>query len=396
VKYHIALSFSGKDRDYVERVATLLRAAGVDVFYDFFEEENLWGKDLYEHLSSVYKDQAMFTVMFVSESYKNKLWGNHERKSAQARAFSESREYILPAKFDVDVDIPGVLDTTGYIDLNKKSPEELSELIVKKLKKSGVDLEGQFEYSDFSKQDIDYPINEGTLSSKIIKKLKSYNWYTQSPAVEQILDLDWGNIDSNQAFVLGRNLYQCACGGERRAESILSNLRRELASIPKDSTLDLVNGMLFEVYFNSKGEFRGAEIKGRCLDNLLSLQGIKKFESSILFIRRALEPYKSELPFLPNTSPEKVTFNVKIKKSDPPEIKSIKCNGIELLSKDGDPKGKIWRLSFRKFSIKGLKGELSREWYIPLEQLSIDLNKKVKKGTEFRLPKETSIIWPTR
>ena len=71
-KYHIALSFAGEDRKYVEEVANYLQAAGVDVFYDLFEEEDLWGKDLYEHLTSIYRDQAMFTVMFVSEFYVKK------------------------------------------------------------------------------------------------------------------------------------------------------------------------------------------------------------------------------------------------------------------------------------------------------------------------------------
>ena len=61
-KYHVALSFAGENRDYVEEVANYLRSASVDVFYDLFEEEDLWGKDLYEHLTSVYRDQAMFTV----------------------------------------------------------------------------------------------------------------------------------------------------------------------------------------------------------------------------------------------------------------------------------------------------------------------------------------------
>ena len=74
-KYHIALSFAGEDRMYVEEVANHLRSASVEVFYDLFEEEDLWGKNLYEHLTSVYRDQAMFTVMFVSEHYINKLWG---------------------------------------------------------------------------------------------------------------------------------------------------------------------------------------------------------------------------------------------------------------------------------------------------------------------------------
>ena len=78
-KYHVALSFAGEDRDYVGRVATQLRADGVDVFYDKFEEADLWGKNLYEHFSNVYQTMAIFTVMFVSEAYKNKVWTNHER-----------------------------------------------------------------------------------------------------------------------------------------------------------------------------------------------------------------------------------------------------------------------------------------------------------------------------
>ena len=115
-KYHVALSFAGKDRKYVDEVAERLQAEGVKVFYDKFEETTLWGKDLYAYFSDVYQNQAFYTVMFVSEAYKEKLWTNHERKSAQARAFSENEEYILPAFFDTTVEVPGVLRTTGYVD----------------------------------------------------------------------------------------------------------------------------------------------------------------------------------------------------------------------------------------------------------------------------------------
>lgn len=96
-KYHVALSFAGEDRAYVERVATQLVSEGVTVFYDKFEEATLSGKNLYTHLSDVYENKALFTVMFISDHYKNKLWTNHERESAQARAFENNREYILPA-----------------------------------------------------------------------------------------------------------------------------------------------------------------------------------------------------------------------------------------------------------------------------------------------------------
>jgi hypothetical protein len=33
-KYHVAPSFAGEDRAYVEKVATYLKAEGVSVFYD--------------------------------------------------------------------------------------------------------------------------------------------------------------------------------------------------------------------------------------------------------------------------------------------------------------------------------------------------------------------------
>ena len=90
------------------------------------------GKDLYEHLSSVYKDQARYCVMFLSEHYAKELWPNHERKSAQARAFQENREYILPVRLD-DTEIPGIPPTVGYLDLRSMTIEEVYEALVKKL-----------------------------------------------------------------------------------------------------------------------------------------------------------------------------------------------------------------------------------------------------------------------
>jgi len=136
VEYDIALSFAGEDREYVDQVANLLRDSGVRVFYDHFEEANLWGNNLYDYLSDIYKNKARYTIMFISEHYARKLWTNHERKAMQARAFQEHREYILPARFD-DTPILGILPTVGYIPLVNRSPQEFVEIIHKKLVSSG-------------------------------------------------------------------------------------------------------------------------------------------------------------------------------------------------------------------------------------------------------------------
>lgn len=134
--YDIALSFAGEQREYVDQVANILNQKGISTFYDKFEEENLWGKNLYDYLSDVYMNQARYTIMFISEDYSKKLWTNHERQSMQARAFQESSEYVLLAKFD-DTEIAGVLATTGYISLKDKTPEEFVSIIEKKLIYSG-------------------------------------------------------------------------------------------------------------------------------------------------------------------------------------------------------------------------------------------------------------------
>lgn len=131
-EYDVCLSFAGEDRPYVKEVAEELRQKGIRVFYDEYKRAELWGKDLYTHLDDVYQNAARYCVLFASTNYATKLWTNHERQSAQARAFSENHEYILPVRFD-DTAIPGVRDTVGYIDLRKTTPHELANLIAQKV-----------------------------------------------------------------------------------------------------------------------------------------------------------------------------------------------------------------------------------------------------------------------
>ncbi len=131
-RYDVALSFAGEDRHYAEQLAELLEAGGYSVFYDALERGQLWGKDLYLHFSSVYKDQARYCVVFLSEHYARKSWPQHELQSAQARAFEESQEYILPIRID-DTEIPGILLTAGYLDLRSMTIAEIYQILVEKL-----------------------------------------------------------------------------------------------------------------------------------------------------------------------------------------------------------------------------------------------------------------------
>src|SRR5262245_41866273 len=82
--YDVALSFASEDRAYVEQVATGLSEKGVSVFYDRFDEVELWGKDLATHLIEVYRG-ARYCVLFLSEHYAARAWTNLERSAALSR-----------------------------------------------------------------------------------------------------------------------------------------------------------------------------------------------------------------------------------------------------------------------------------------------------------------------
>ena len=162
-EYDVALSFAGEDRAYIEKVAEYLKGKDIKVFYDKYEITILWGKDLYNHLDEVYQKKARYCVMFLSCHYAEKLWTNHEMKSAQARAFTEKGEYILPARFD-DTEIPGILPTIGYIDLPSLEPEEFCKLIIEKLKKGTTNISR----------------NSDAFRKPQVSKLKSFNPYEET------------------------------------------------------------------------------------------------------------------------------------------------------------------------------------------------------------------------
>lgn len=131
-KYDFGLSFAGEDREYPKELARLLKDERVRVFYDNDEEADLWGQDLYQKFQQIYGQECRFFIPFVSANYIAKRWPKHELKQAQARDFKSDVEYILPLRLD-DTELPGINDTTAYVDLRTRSMEDVAQLCLKKL-----------------------------------------------------------------------------------------------------------------------------------------------------------------------------------------------------------------------------------------------------------------------
>jgi hypothetical protein len=132
-KYDVALSFAGTERILAERLATILKTQGVEVFYDGFYPEHLWGKDLAVEFDKIYRKESRYCVIFVSSEYAARLWTIHERRSALARLLEDrGREYILPIKVE-NIELDGLAPTMGYLGLASYPIEQIAEILLKKL-----------------------------------------------------------------------------------------------------------------------------------------------------------------------------------------------------------------------------------------------------------------------
>jgi TIR domain len=131
-QYDVALSFAGEEREQAEELATLLREAGVRVFFDTFEQAELWGRNLFDHLFNVYSEQSRYCIVFVSSAYAGKMWTGHERQAAQQRVLQDrNAEYLLPVRFD-DTELPGLPMTVAYVDA-AMGMARIAQLLVRKL-----------------------------------------------------------------------------------------------------------------------------------------------------------------------------------------------------------------------------------------------------------------------
>ncbi len=170
-KYDVILSFAGEDREYARKLAFRIGEAGYSFFYDEDESADLWGKNLQEHFAKVYKDDARFCVMFVSEHYARKPWPRHERQSAQARTLQESQEYILPVRLD-DTEVPGLLPTIAHLDVQGMDVDKaVSKIFACLLTKLAEAPAGQDETPDLSN-----PIQQehGELDMPPLERAKRY------------------------------------------------------------------------------------------------------------------------------------------------------------------------------------------------------------------------------
>jgi hypothetical protein len=144
----------------------------------------------------------------------------------------------------------------------------------------------------------------------VIADLRSHNWYTQNPAVQRFVKVatDPATTDA-QRFVLGRNLYQAACGNAWRAADLLPTLGAQEAHYGSGDFAISFAGALFEAYYDPDGHMR-AHPKDQMLDALFSLSVRPEFEDVTAWIRERLAPSGPHLILYPGGPRPEAIFQV--------------------------------------------------------------------------------------
>lgn len=145
--------------------------------------------------------------------------------------------------------------------------------------------------------------SDGSEIEEVIEKLKSHDWYTQQPAINKLGRINKQEIDESTRFLLGRNLLQTAIGGEFSANSIFKNLDEWLKDWFTGDVNHVLNGILFEIYFNSKGQFRQSNFKVGLIDEIFTLEKNEKYKKSFEFIKEQLNPFHEYLYYIPTYPP---------------------------------------------------------------------------------------------
>ncbi len=167
----------------------------------------------------------------------------------------------------------------------------------------------QYKYEN----ELIYTSNK-TLIDEVITSLKSHNWYTQNYGMNILSRIAPNSVDKEEQFLLGRNLLQTALGGEYSAMELFKKLNTWLIKWNIGSENHVLNGMLYEMYFDKTATFRGGEhLKTGYQDELFTLANAGKFYSSFDFIAAKLAPYTDYLYFVPSNNMQTLALKVNAK-----------------------------------------------------------------------------------
>ena len=252
------------------------------------------------------------------------------------------------------------------------------------------------EYTTEAINDNLYKTNTITLIDSIIKDLKQYNWYVQNPAIEKIHLIDPNKEDKSKQFILGRNVLQSACGSSASALDFMNDLKNSINKFNVEENNHILNGIIYETFFNSYGSFRQDKLKDCYLDDIYELLENSKYSKSANFLSQVLLPYKDLIFYIPVLNKSGISLDLEFEKKSTDDIilKGIKYEGKEILIKQDIDN--FWdvqdEITYKSIEYQYLQELISKEIKTPNNKLTLNTNIKIEPETIIKYPNYHSIM----
>ena len=137
-------------------------------------------------------------------------------------------------------------------------------------------------YSTEAKTDGVFRFSPNSEIKSVVDGLKTYNWPQQEEAIKKVIYVNFSLASSNELFVLGRNIYQAACGNSFACQRFI-NFFGDNRKIPDLAKVHILNGMAFEIYFDSQGKIRNS-YKTDFIENIIRYIELPEYYASKEFI----------------------------------------------------------------------------------------------------------------
>ena len=101
------------------------------------------------------------------------------------------------------------------------------------------------EYSKEALADSEFLQMHGN-AALVIQGLRSHDWYQQNPAMQKVGGelLARGRVRT-ELFVIGRNIYQAACGTAAEASKFIENSKSRLSRLSAEQAFHMLDGILY-------------------------------------------------------------------------------------------------------------------------------------------------------
>ena len=245
------------------------------------------------------------------------------------------------------------------------------------------------KYAEYAIADDTFLLNKADYGHKLITKLKSHNWYSQNPALEKATSKKLNPIDKDTLFVVGRNIYQAAVGSSAEANDFIKNFNEKINGMSEEKAVNLLEGMLFEIFFDSKGNIRRS-FKISKFNLTFELQKISNLTPAFGFISECLVPFLNRFYVLPGKATDAISVELETQENENSEneILGVYFEGNNILRKVEKPtRGLLGKKSlYKNIWYNDFVDMLSEEMVIPKNK--IDVTSKIV------LDDDTKILFP--